>query len=215
MTTSGTEDDLRRGALKRAAAPTVERIEADLALANPRLQRILELIRDNFCDRRLNVTRIRSILGLGSHDTTTEFRREVGVPIGRYIDICRFEVACRLLVDTDLPEKVVGEVIGYKVFKSFSHAFNRHVGCRPRVYRETGGRLSARPPEPRRRLAGPGLPRFVAGVAAVADGACCGWCGEELAPGVVLRVFEGSVAICGACAREHGPRDLVDSLVDL
>lgn len=163
-------------------------------------------------DPRLKVQRIRRLLGLRSNDTTTEFKREIGLPIGRYLDTCRFEVACCLLLTTDLPEQEVGELVGYKVFKSFSRAFDRHVGCRPRVYRETRGRLTARPPGSRPAAAGPVLPRFVAGVAAVADGARCGRCGGELAPGVALRVFEGSAAICGSCAREHGPRELVESL---
>ena len=102
--------------------------------------------------------------------------------------------------------------MGYRVFKSFSHAFDRHVGCRPRIYRETRGRLSARPPASLPAAAEPGPPRFVAAVAAVAEGERCGRCGGELAPGVVLRVFEGTAALCGSCARKHAPRELVGSL---
>ncbi len=223
----------RKDHLKQAAAPTYQRIDRDLEQASrhaagaqrkTRTRRILRLIRDNLFDPGLNVERVRRTLGLKSNDATTRFRREVGEAIKRYIVLRRLEVACRLLIRTELSTHEIARMVGWKAFKSFSHTFNKRLGCRPRAYRASGGRLSKRPLEPPRQ--GPatpeaGLPqrgtdgeppRFVAAVATVAEGARCRRCRARVQPGPAARVFEDRQAICGPCALEHAPRELVDFL---
>ena len=46
------------------------------------------------------------------------------------------------------------------------------------------------------------MPRFVAAVAGLPDGARCGRCGRRLEPAPALRIFEDFVPICDRCARE-------------
>ncbi len=205
------EDDL-----KHAAAPTYRRIDCDLERASPKAKAILRLIRDNLFDSRLTVRRVRRSLGLRSNDTTTRFRREMGEPIKRYIVSRRLEVACRLLLQTELSTHDVALMVGWKAFKGFSHTFNKRLGCRPRAYRASGGRFSKQLPGPPRKepATAPeeGLPRFVAAVATVAENAHCRRCRARVQPGTAARVFEDRQAICGPCALEHAPRELVDFL---
>ncbi len=211
--------------LKQAAAPTYQRIDKDLARASrraggargkSRAVQILRLIRDNLFDPGFNVERIRRTLGLRSNDATTQFRRQVGESIKRYIVSRRLEVACRLLLQTELSTHEVARMVGWKAFKSFSHTFNKRLGCRPRAYRASGGRLSKRPLKPPRRSPATapeaGMPRFVAAVATVAEDACCRRCQARVQPGSAARVLEDRQPICGPCALEHAPRELVDFL---
>lgn len=135
-----------RDHLEQAAASTYPRIERDLERASPEAKRILRLIRDNLFHPELDVGRIRRTLGLRSNDATTRFRREIGEPIKRYIISRRLEVACRLLVRTRLATHEIARGVGWRAFKGFSHTFNKRLGCRPRAYRASGGRLSQRPP---------------------------------------------------------------------
>ena len=120
--------------LTRTAAATYRRIDRDLAGASPRAGRVLRLVRDNLFDPRLNVARVRGTLGLRSNDVTTRFRREIGEPIKRYIVSRRLEVACRLLLQTELSTHEIARMVGWKAFKSVSHTFNKRLGCRPRAY---------------------------------------------------------------------------------
>ena len=205
--------------LHHAAAPTYRRIDDDLERASPQAGRILRLVRDNLFDPLLNVERVRRSLGLRSNDTTTEFHREIGEPIKRYLVSRRLEVACRLLLQTQLSTHEIALMVGWRAFKSFSHTFNKRLGCRPRVYRSSGGLLGRRqPPPPRKKPEAvttktkDGLPRFVAAVAEMAAGACCSRCGAGLGAEPAARVFEEARAICDLCALEHAPRELVDFL---
>ncbi len=206
----------REDHLKQAAAPAYRRINSDLERASPKAKRILRLIRDNLFDPGLNVERVRRTLGLKSNDATTRFRREIGEAIKRYIVSRRLEAACRLLVQTKLSTQEIARMVGWKAFKSFSHTFNKRLGCRPRAYRASGGRLSKQPIAPPRKESAmvpeAGLPRFVAAVATMAENARCSRCGSRVQPGMAARVFEDRQAICGPCALEHAPREMVDFL---
>ncbi len=52
----------------------------------------------------------------------------------------------------------------------------------------------------------------MAAVATVADDARCRRCRARVQPGSAARVFEDRQPICGPCALEHAPRELVDFL---
>ncbi len=207
--------------LKHAAAATYKRIDDNHGRASPQAKRILRLVRANLFDPGFNVERVRRTLGLRSNDATTRFRREVGESIKRYIVSRRLEVACRLLLQTTLSTQEIACLVGWRAFKSFSHTFNKRLGTRPRAYRASGGKLSRGvAPSPKEKVAAlssttvleDGGPRFVAAMATVAADKHCARCDSGLHAGKVARVFEDRKAICGLCALEHAPRELVDFL---
>ncbi len=185
--------------LERAAvAVSYRRIDEDLEGAPERIAKILRLIRKRLFRQGFNVSEIRRRLDLRSHDVTTEFRRQTGATIGRYIEDRRLECAGRLIVDTGLDFHRVADLVGYRSFKTLSDAFARRFGCRPSVYRETAGRG--------RRYE---VPRFLAGFQAPPAGSRCTRCGSVLDSAPAVRVFERLEPLCEACARRHAPRELL------
>ena len=189
----------------RAAAGSLRRIEADLARVPERLQPALRLIRANLFHPRLNVERLQAVLQVGAHDFTTEFHRAAGAPIYQYLTDRRLEAVARLLVDTDLGVRQIGRLTGYPRLESLSRAFKTRYGVRPSIYREFSGKLSPEVASDRGADRPPPLPRYLAGTAAVAKGATCGRCGDELEAGTAPRVFEDLAPICARCARERAP----------
>ncbi len=189
----------------RAAAGSLRRIEADLARVSERLKPALRLIRANLFQPRFNVERLQAALKRGAHDFTTEFHRAAGAPIHRYLSDRRLETAARLLVDTELPIKVIARVAGYGGQESLSRAFAKRYGVRPTIYREFEGRLSPEVAGDAAADLPPQLPRYLAGTAALVAGTACGRCGEELEAGTAMRVFEDLAQICNRCARAQAP----------
>ncbi len=210
-------DERRQELLQRSAAPAYRRIDRDLGAASEPLRPILRLIRANLFRPGFNVDRIRATLRLPSN-VTTRFRRELGAPLHRYLEKRRLETSCKLLVDSRLDFPEIARLVGYKKRRTWSDAFARRLGCRPQAYRASGGLLSrqaARAPAPDEAAArdpGPGMPRFVAGIATLTIEDRCARCGTGLDAGPAARVFEDGEAICGLCALEHAPRELADFL---
>ena len=183
---------------RAAAAVSYRRIDEDLQGTPERVASILQLIRQRLFQKGFNVSEIRHRLGLRSHDVTSEFRRQTGATIGRYIEDRRLECVSRLILDTDLDFHQIADLVGYRSYRVMSDAFDRRLGCRPRVYRETAGRG--------RRYE---VPRFLAGFQALAAGARCARCGAELDAAPAVRIFERLAPLCQPCARRHAPRELL------
>jgi len=211
--TSGERSD----STERAVAPVLERIDRDLAKARGTPRRMLKMMRDHVLSPRLNVQVIRASLRLRPTDASSaEFKRQLGERPKRYLESRRLEVACRLLLHTDLSPHDVAVRVGYKSFRVFSHAFDKRMGCRPRVYRESGGLMSRKAvpaPTPKPPAAdAAGRPRFLAGLAELGDGARCARCEKELTSSAAPRAFEALAPLCDLCAFEHAPRELADFL---
>jgi len=189
----------------RAAAGSLRRIEADLARAPEEIRPALRLIHANLFQPRLTVERIQAVLHVGAHDYTTAFRRATGASIHRYFTDRRLEAAARLLLDTELNVEAIGLLVGYSGSERLSRAFKTRYGVRPPVFREFEGKLSPEVANDAAADRPPPLPRYLAGTAALAEGAVCGRCGGALEAGTAPRVFEDLAPICGGCARERAP----------
>ncbi len=202
---AGTDQPTPEELLERAAAPSLRRIELDLGRLPDKLKPVLAMIRENLFQPRLTVERIKRVLGLGANDLTTRFHAAAGAPIGRYLDDRRMECACRLLTDTELDVETIALLVGHRSKEVFARAFGRRHGVRPPVYREFGGRLSQEALDAVQTGRAPVVPRYVAGLSALASRVPCARCGDGLEPGAAMRVFEDLAPICDACARQRAP----------
>lgn len=184
--------------LKMVAIASMRRIDEDLENAPEDIAAILRQIRRELFRKDLTVGRLRQDLGLAANDTTTRFRCHTGAGIRRYIEDRRLECARRLVLDSGLGFDEVAGLVGFRRYRTLRDAFQRRLGCRPKVYRET------------RRPRLPELPRFVAGVAPLASETRrapprCGRCRAGLEAGSRVRVFEDLAMLCDPCARRHAP----------
>ncbi len=186
--------------LKAAAVASMRRIDEDAENAPESVRAILELVRRELFRTDLTVGRLRRELGLASNDSTIRFRSHTGAGIRRYIEDRRLECARRLVVDTDLGFDEIAAQVGFRKARTFREAFQRRLGCRPKVFRET------------RRPRLTELPRFVAGVAPLPPETRCERCRADLETGIRLRIFEDLKILCDHCARRHAPPAITAAL---
>ena len=127
--------------LRRAATAAYERLDLDRRRANEEMSRILDFIRRHLFDPRLDINWMLVGLKL-SHNVSSRFRAKMGAGPKRYIEQRRMETARCLLSDSDLEIREIGQLVGYRRFAAFSHAFKQRTGWRPKAYRD------AHPPRP-------------------------------------------------------------------
>lgn len=78
---------------------------------------------------------VAAVIGVSYEALRKQFRREVGVPIGRYIRQVRIDRARQLLVETDDPVYVICREVGYSSDSSGIRAFKRVTGLTMDQYR--------------------------------------------------------------------------------
>lgn len=127
-----TEAEAERDA---AAVKTRQRIARDLRRASKVIAPLLEYIEARLFDPELRYERMREDCAIRDNNRSTLFRQEVGLTPAAYIRDCRFEVACRLLRDTDLDVARIGDLVGYRGPNVFGAAFRRWAGMTPASYR--------------------------------------------------------------------------------
>ena len=68
------------------------------------------------------------------------FRDSTGVPVMRYLLLCRLEAAKRYLLQTTLPINEIAEKCGFRDYSNFSRAFRKETGNTPSQYRQENGK---------------------------------------------------------------------------
>ncbi len=86
-------------------------------------------------DEPLTNQDIAAAVGLSVSHLRAEFRRAMGVSLGRYVRRVRLNRAMALLRSTDWPVSEVGEACGFTSLYSFSRTFKQMVGRSPRAFR--------------------------------------------------------------------------------
>lgn len=79
------------------------------------------------------------------------FRKEMDMPIYRYILGRKLELACRLLTETGMSVRDVAAYLSFDDEFYFSGLFSRKIGMSPSQYRKTGGKKPEEKPAARRR----------------------------------------------------------------
>lgn len=78
---------------------------------------------------------------------TNWVRRSCNQSFQVFLQSCRVEVACRLLVTTDLEMKEVAAQVGFRSLRDMDRVFRLHKRCTPREYRQQVRALRPRPAE--------------------------------------------------------------------
>ena len=79
------------------------------------------------------------------------FRKEMEMPIYRYILGRKLELACRLLTETGMPIREIAAYLSFEDEFYFSGLFSRKIGMSPSQYRKTGGKKPEEKPSPATR----------------------------------------------------------------
>ena len=121
--------------LKEAAAPTLDRIRRDRDGAPAQLKGLLDYVATHLFDAEFDAKRLQEACGVRDNSWALDFHRALSLPPYAYIEDCRFEIACRLLRDTELKVWQIAQQLGYSTIQVFSRAFDRWSGLRPTVFR--------------------------------------------------------------------------------
>lgn len=103
------------------------------------IRKILAYIHDNFT-QDISIQGLSEKFYLSPNYLCHLFKKEVGENFIEYISNLRIEYACRLLAETDLPVKQIGENCGFNDYFYFTRIFKRIVSQTPTQYRERAAR---------------------------------------------------------------------------
>lgn len=106
-----------------------------LAIADPVLAGVLQLIRERACDG-LTIPHIVRHAGLSRTTLERRFREALGRTLQQEIRGVQMKRARQLLAETDLPLEKIAPLVGFSQASYLSHAFKREVGESPRDYRQ-------------------------------------------------------------------------------
>ncbi len=121
--------------LRRAARPTLEKIDGLAKGASEAMKTLLAELRKNLFTRRYTVTKLRKAIG-ASRWITPVFRTTVGLTPWRFIRESRLLTAARLLRDTSISVERIGLLVGYESCSAFQRAFVRWCGLCPSEFRD-------------------------------------------------------------------------------
>ena len=83
----------------------------------------------------VTIEKVAESLGKSANYLSSLFKRETGSSFTDYLLRLRMEEACRLLQNTGMPIKKVGEQVGYSDYVYFSKLFKKTFGCSASDYR--------------------------------------------------------------------------------
>jgi AraC family transcriptional regulator, melibiose operon regulatory protein len=100
-----------------------------------RVQSMTNFINDEF-GNDIGVADIARVSGLHSTNATTTFQKVLGISIAQYLRRRRLNHALKLLADTDKTIIEIAFECGYGSLSRFYDAFQKQIGCTPRIYRK-------------------------------------------------------------------------------
>jgi len=119
-----------------------------LAVTNLQVAKALRLIREEFADPTLDVTRIVEATGISRRSLEIAFRRELNRSPGEEILRLRLEKVRRLLEEGDLTIAEVAHAAGFSHPNHLHRIFKKHSGLTPREFRKVSAGHIARNPAP-------------------------------------------------------------------
>lgn len=109
------------------------------ALSQKAIRITREYIEANLSDD-IRLATLASLCGLSVFHFSRQFSREMGMGVGRYVQVCKMRRAAELLIESTLSIADVGAVVGYRDSSSFARAFQSVYGSSPYAYRRGRGR---------------------------------------------------------------------------
>ncbi len=104
------------------------------ALSGGALRRVTDYIEANLTSD-LRLGNLAELLNISTYHFSRQFSREMGIGVGRYIQLRRMSLASNLLGGTSLSIAEISERVGYSDARSFSRAFLDVYGLSPQAYR--------------------------------------------------------------------------------
>lgn len=122
--------------LKAAGRETLLRVQQDYQRAPLKIKPLLAYLEAHLFDPDLNVNHLKRACGVRDNSMPMQFRKALGDSPRNYIAGCRFEIATKLLRDSDIPVWQIADLLGFSSLQAFSRAFAEWSGQRPTRFRK-------------------------------------------------------------------------------
>lgn len=96
--------------------------------------RIADYVESNF-RKPITLTSLADALGYDYCYLSRSFNRLFSMTFAEYLTVCRFNAACAMLTETDLPITDIAYESGFQSIRSFNNAFRRLAGISPSRFR--------------------------------------------------------------------------------
>lgn len=104
------------------------------------IERVISFIRSNF-RRQITNKDISEFVSYNDFYVNKLIKRETGMTLHRYLQVCRLQEASRLLSTTDASVADIANLCGFTSDAYFISAFKREYGLSPNAYRRARGGL--------------------------------------------------------------------------
>ena len=98
-------------------------------------------IEKNYANYDFCVSDLSEYLGVSASYAGKKFRNKFGQSFNNYLSELRIEKATELLTTSDIKIGKIGEMCGFSDRSNFHRQFVKLVGCSPRQWRESDGKL--------------------------------------------------------------------------
>ncbi len=122
--------------LNAAARETLLRVHEDFQRAPQKLKPLVAYLEAHLFDPDLNVNLLKRACGVRDNSMPMQFRKALGDSPRNYIAACRFEIATKLLQESDIPVWQIADLLGFSSLQAFSRAFAEWAGQRPTRFRK-------------------------------------------------------------------------------
>lgn len=99
---------------------------------------IVRYVDANFTRPELYLKSVTEHFNLSEKALQLAVRDATGMSFAEYLETRRLEMACRLLLQTELSVAEVAEQSGFALYNTFYKSFKRHFDCSPNEYRQAG-----------------------------------------------------------------------------
>jgi AraC-like DNA-binding protein len=108
-------------------------INGRLTVRHAGVDRSLRYINQHF-SRPIGIRELLKVSGLSRRGYMKAFKRGTNINPGRYLRMVRIEHASRLLIEQDLPLKLIASQCGFRSENTFCVAFSREMKISPKRY---------------------------------------------------------------------------------
>jgi YesN/AraC family two-component response regulator len=100
------------------------------------MKSVIEYVSENVSGE-VTLKNIADMLGYEYHYTSMLFNDSFGMNFKSFINMFRYDTACRLLMDKNKDIATIGEMCGFGSIRNFNRVFKKMSGLTPREYRSS------------------------------------------------------------------------------
>lgn len=100
-----------------------------------RIKTVYDFVKDKYAEK-INLSEVASLVNMSECAFSRFFSQATNKPFFSFLNEYRTNVACKLLVETDMRANEIGYACGYESIQFFYRQFLKYTECTPQAYRK-------------------------------------------------------------------------------